>query len=217
MAKRGAYLASENKLSVMAQATQADRALLNQEHMAAASDLRDRAHRFEAAVGSQAEVAVSQARREARAHVESIRRAAHDAGVRAAVTAAAVRVEALGAVPDQPPARIHVMSREDEAPRCWACRRPRERECSECMRPGCHVHVPEASLLCHPCAKAKRDVAVAMEAAEEARREVARLSAKVEQQKAEDTECASVPEIIRNAQWVGWAPETARLRSPRQV
>jgi hypothetical protein len=43
-------------------------------------------------------------------------------------------------------------------------------------------------------------VATALEAAEEARREVARLRAQVEQQKAEDTECANVAEIIRNTQ-----------------
>ena len=35
-----------------------------------------------------------------------------------------------------------------------------------------------------------------MEAAEEARREVAKLRAQVEQQKAEDTECANVAEIM---------------------
>ncbi len=48
---------------------------------------------------------------------------------------------------------------------------------------------------------------MAREAAEEARREVERLKAQVEQQRAADTECANVAEIIRNTQGAPGLPK----------
>jgi chromosome segregation ATPase len=73
--ERGEYLASENKLGILAQSAKMDKVLTGHEYTAAASNLRARARLFETEMGSQAEATVHQAEQEAAVRIEDAKRA----------------------------------------------------------------------------------------------------------------------------------------------
>ncbi len=126
--ERSAYLASENQLGATAQTAQADRTLLGQEQMAAASVLRERAQRFEATLGAQAEIAVYHARSKATAQAESLRQAMRDEATVMAAAAYSTAGRACAIEGDKPRIPGSTTAQKDEVPHCRECDRCRVRE-----------------------------------------------------------------------------------------